>query len=73
MEVFEWFSFVSLKCDSDDLETYFADCVREYEDKSYDVERFSKSAWWPLSSLLERVLINDLISEQEHKPLLIDG
>lgn len=73
VEVLEWFSLVSLKCDSDSLEKIFEDCVREYEDKAYDVDRFSKPNLWSLSSLLERVLINDLIHLEEHKPLLIDG
>ena len=71
VEVLEWFSIVSLKCDSPDLEYIFTEAKREYEDHNYDAERYSQVAWLSLSGLLERVLVNDLINHSEENRLVV--
>lgn len=62
IEILEWFSIVSLKCDSNDLESILEECKREYEDPTADAERFSQPTWRCFTSLMERVLVNDLVT-----------
>lgn len=74
VEVLEWFSIVSLKCDSLDLENILEDCQREFEDFGYDAERYSQPSWLSFSGLMERVLVNDLVSRSdENKLVVLDG
>lgn len=68
VEVLEWFSIASIKMDNDDLEQTYEDAKRIDED---DHKRFIDPNLLSLSSLLERVMINDLtVQSTENKQLL---
>lgn len=71
IEILEWFSIVSLKCDSPDLEYIFSLAKREYEGQDYDANRYSQPAWLSLSGLMERVLVNDLVSQSDENKLVV--
>lgn len=62
MEILEWFSLVSLKCDSDDLSEILDKAKRKYDDNKYDAERFSNPIQLSFCSLMERVLVRDLVN-----------
>ena len=71
IEIFEWFSLATLKADHDDQVDMYDQCKREYEGYAFDKERHSKPSLRSLSSLLERVLTNDLVQRSDERQVVM--
>lgn len=70
VEIFDWFSITSLKMDNSDLESIMEIAKRHDED---DHKRYMDASLLSCSSLLERVLINDLVDQRTENKMISEN